>query len=642
LLTKQLGHIPPETRKKAWGQLRAGMKLKDLDGEAGEGLRQAIKDILPYYQGKYMTEELGPTEGLKVWEINAYLEDPALHVSTYRAGRGLIKDEDDLIAAMANVYTKDGAIQKGKGALDDPFTALWHHRVAINAAAAKKATKHVVNSQFGIKKVEFGEPNHELIESLADQGWETVESMGGSHFFPPEAVKDIDNLMKMLDPMNKHWVGETIDQINGVWKASVTIYNPGYWTRNTIGEIMASWLAGVHSAVPYKRAAKLLKFANTDEAGKLEALHSQFPMEVAKRLGKDQSTKGTDVLFTMKNGEKITVERALIAYHDQGLRSGFVNTDPQATAGLIGRLSSTQGTKQLAGGHRKLRHWGENHEDWLRSSHFLDVVAKSEKPFEEAIKDAAWAVRKYHFDYTDFTNFEKMVMVRAFPFYKWTRKAMPLMIGQMFMRPGKMMVYPKVMNAMSNQLSSQDFTEDPNGFAPNFTGIAPQWMMQLMAYQMATDNEQGQTTSLRIATPGLEGLTAVTNIPAAGYALANPFAKLIGEQALGHTVSDEPWAGSSEFNIELDSKEERIKHLMRNVGGSWGSFAAKTIGQNRGGFDNELSRNDYLQQLTGLGFYDTYLGDIPNEGSDSPAPVGVDIEKLLRAPERALNKAKRK
>ena len=47
-------------------------------------------------------------------------------------------------------------------------------------------------------------------------------------------------------------------------------------------------------------------------------------------------------------------------------------------------------------------------------------------------------VTKYHFDYDDLSAFERKVIKRVFPFYVWTKRAMPLMLEEIFRNPKKM------------------------------------------------------------------------------------------------------------------------------------------------------------------------------------------------------------
>lgn len=76
---------------------------------------------------------------------------------------------------------------------------------------------------------------------------------------------------------------------------------------------------------------------------------------------------------------------------------------------------------------------GESIEDWMRTAHYL---AKRKQGFTPAA--AAEAVRKYHFDYTDLTPFERNVMRRIMPFYTFTSRNLPNVLTELATSPGKL------------------------------------------------------------------------------------------------------------------------------------------------------------------------------------------------------------
>src|SRR3990167_10949453 len=70
----------------------------------------------------------------------------------------------------------------------------------------------------------------------------------------------------------------------------------------------------------------------------------------------------------------------------------------------------------------------------LRLPLFLDRIAKGDN-FDEAMK----MVYKYHFDYAPeaLTPFERNVMRRLIPFYRWARGNIPLQIESLVTQPRK-------------------------------------------------------------------------------------------------------------------------------------------------------------------------------------------------------------
>ena len=54
------------------------------------------------------------------------------------------------------------------------------------------------------------------------------------------------------------------------------------------------------------------------------------------------------------------------------------------------------------------------------------------------------SVKKYLFDYTDLTDFEKNVLKRLMPFYTWTRKNIPLQLEALYKQTGKVLPVEKI------------------------------------------------------------------------------------------------------------------------------------------------------------------------------------------------------
>jgi hypothetical protein len=625
----------------AYGEsVQKGSYFANKDYEKGDAAEQAfgaeihklLDELMPYYQN---THKVGEAT-LRVANINKHMKEP-FRANTATTQKG-IENADDMFHALMTKREKIVDEETGrstwidapKGAreIKDPYELMWHVRIGVENTIAEEAFKNSINHTFGvrrgwsrnvkgnlIKRADEWHDGYNVTEKLGDHGWQTIEELGDGYFFPPESANDIRKMLDILKPENKNKFMGYVDQVIRAWKATVTIYNPGYYTRNGVGEIMSSWLAGVNTLTPYSKAAKLIGFAKR-EGGEMTELLDSYPLIAHAKLG-DKAIEGHEVAFTMKNGEKITYRKLWAAYNDQGLRSGFFNTDfsLQAGRGMAGigtKMRATPGLRKLPQAHTAIREWGERQENMFRAAHFIDVIMKHEGDFGDAILKARGEVVKYHFDYSDVTNFEKTVMMRAFPFYKWTRKAAPLMMASLFTNPGKMSLYPKVANALSNQLSSDDFVDDKNGFAPNFTGMAPAWVTNILGYQMSEPNEDGEFTAGRLATPQMDALSAVFNPLGAGYTLSNPFVKTAVEQASGRTFGGDAIAGAQGFNMDLndpryedaefDESDTRWKHFARMT--PQGNFLQKGFGQKAGGDEEQISWQDAVGFATGLGVYD--------------------------------------
>jgi hypothetical protein len=94
----------------------------------------------------------------------------------------------------------------------------------------------------------------------------------------------------------------------------------------------------------------------------------------------------------------------------------------------------------------------QGREDYFRLAHFIWKLKQSkgltEGNLQRFAQEAGEEVRKFHIDYSDFTHLERTAFARVAPFYKWTRKALPLMLEQTLINPSKMSLFPKVMNSI--------------------------------------------------------------------------------------------------------------------------------------------------------------------------------------------------
>jgi hypothetical protein len=577
-LKNTLGKYDEKSRKAAFEAYIAGNKSAYRGKpEVYNAIEEAFDPILPYFQSK--VDVAGDKLG---WgEIERYLPETfKLDVRTSERGFDSVSDILNAIKKRAMKET-DGnprARTKRMNKIADPYETAWNLRIAIENAQAWKAFDYTVSESFGIKRLaeisKGGEvknvtPPGKAIEQLTKLGWKPSEQFGkGRYLFPPEIHKDLDTLARMMSPgKEQELVTRTIDSATRYWKTMATIYNPGYWTRNGVGEIMSSWFAGVNDPFMYKHAASVIRYARRD-GQELDELTQQLPM--LNYIPKE-SVNPKSVIYTLPDGTKVTPEVLWLGYNDQGLKTGFFNTEFDRQYSKLGDLSrSNPVTRAPAKAHQGLRTTGEWYEDYLRMAHFIHAVKKAPKNMKlpKRFEHAAAEVRKYHFDYTDFTDFEKAVMLRAFPFYKWTRKALPLMVTMLFQKPGKVMAYPKAVNALSTSLTTRDIAQDENGFAPDFEEFTPNWIQDLWGYKIRENDDEAQTnTFFNIATPQMDIYKGMQNPANMAYALSNPLARVPIEQVAGKTLGADLGTGGYDWTFGEFNEEDndRTTHAMNAV-----------------------------------------------------------------------------
>lgn len=627
-LSLNMGKMTEAERVGVMNAFREGRKYEGTKRDMAVGIETELRDIENIWNGKdefyqFNHGVLGKNEQnvVTVWEINNFL--PAshkvnlkyLHRSINYPGRGKnagIITVDDLLKAMPR-----------KSAANDPFDFAWHMKLAATQARQKRAIQHSMRNTFGVN---VPEEYATLVPKFKSLGWEEIPELGGEFLFPPESVKDMRKLLEFMDPKSPETTKflQDMDTILGYWKQGMTIYNPGFYTRNGIGEVMTAWLDGVSDPKYYRHSLKVVRYMKgTDQdlaalVKKWSALDGKIPVN---------ATNKNEVLITLKGGTKVTVEEVLRQYIRTGMKSTLTNTDIKH--GLRGlakeHLHDNSLIRKKDAISNKVQDFGEGFEDWLRMGHFIHAMEHSGfGDIGRAAEYAAQRVTRSHFDYTDFSTFEKSVMLRAFPFYKWVRRGAPLMIAHLFLTPGKMTALPKVMNAMSN-LSTGDIREDDNGFLPNYEGIAPAWVRDLFSYQMGdVDPEDEYADYLRIATPQIDGLNAIFNPLQQARTLMNPLAKagleLGGNQNLDPNMPFQILGGDYNEKIGMSPLESLIEYGAKNINPVIGQLARQSRNgllweplPNMGNakeFDEDYSPGKAWASLaTGLGFYQAKLGD---------------------------------
>jgi hypothetical protein len=575
----------PADRKVAFQGI---VKGAPVNPQLSDEMNAYFEELLPYVNGEVTIAD----DALKLDELNAKLpEDFKIAPPPTLSLRGLNFDTpQDLMAAMRNL--KDNV---------DPMQVMWRLRIGTEQALAEKAMKHTITDTFGVKRVADGmtDEQMELVESLhKNHGWATHSQLGNNHYFSPEMVQEIDKLLTMMRPTKIHEITRLYDKVLRGWKSVVTVYNPGYYVRNGIGETMMGMMDNVGPKA-YTKAAAVLRYSQPDEVK--EALKTLEPW---KRHATRQGL-GKKVIYHHKTKaggrQPVTAEDLWVLYHDAGLKTGFISTEFDHFFPTAGSLKASPVGQAATKINDKVRHRGEQYEDYFRMAHFISRLQRSKKTdLREAADDAAGYVRKYHYDYTDFTPFEKNVMLRIFPFYKWTRKSLPLMASMLFTRPGMVMLYPKGMQNLSYATGGTDPLTDDNGFLPNYEDVTPSWMQSMFAYPMGED-ESGDMTYMNVATPQMDIYKMMQNPASATIGMLSPFPKVLTEQAMGHTMDPS-------FQIDFEKAPgSRADNIQRTT--PIGSLL-DAINEGRGPEDSAVSEpggplDERLTSfISGLGFYE--------------------------------------
>lgn len=201
---------------------------------------------------------------------------------------------------------------------------------------------------------------------------------------------------------------------------------PAYHVRNYVSAVWNNWLAGVKNPQRYVDATLM-------QAGK----KGEIITDIGKKITYD------DIIDQAKRNGVL----------GRGWAAADIVKDPAKRASFVRRfVLPTSDHAVLKVGART----GEVIENNVRLAHFTDMIKKGLSP-----EDAAISVKKFQFDYTDLTDFEKGTLKRLAPFYTWTRKNLPLQLEQLFKQPGKVTLIEKLRRSTIKQAKEDEILKVP-------------------------------------------------------------------------------------------------------------------------------------------------------------------------------------
>lgn len=372
------------------------------------------------------------------------------------------------------------------------------------------------------------------------------------YFFTQEGARQAKVFVRMLEevstPNSKSL--QYFDHVLSKLKASLTIYIPGHHMTNLIGDVYYNWIAGVNKPIRYEQAIKTMlaqkgRYGEFAEIGKLnpnslEALTGPKALEqaVARSLVKSDAglkipAKGNQVIITMQNGTKVTADMIYTAMTREGIlpNARILEEVGSDVSSILDKFRPLGGR-----GQRAVHSVSEVRDHIPRVAQFIDGLAKSKGSFAGAVSTSARSVRKWHPDGLDLTKFERNVMKRVFPFYSWTRKAIPLAIESAVFAGPKVMAYPRLMEAiaLTNGIDPAQQTRDPFPMDQMF----PDWLRERGIGPVM--GGPGSYSVVNPSTPVLDIFTLLGHPGQSAIDMLNPMAKVpieVGQdQTLGRNV----------------------------------------------------------------------------------------------------------
>lgn len=462
-----------------------------------------------------------------------------------------------------------------------PLEFLFKMQNVVEHTVREKVMFDDLISRFG-SKTKGGEFTHSVSTHPRLKGY----------YFGPRAAEQIEQFVKNLKdishPSSKAM--QNFDKVLSKWKAGVTIYIPSHHIRNMIGDVYFNWLAGVNSTRPYSVALKVMQSQKHQYEGLEGIARLSDPNQIKKLMaGGSPTPAGKQVALTMRNGQHVTNDMIYVSAFQEGIlpTTRVLEDIPDDVATGMEKIKPLGGRGQKAA-HRL----SEGRDHYVRLAQYIDVIKKSPKSFENAVKDAAAEVRKWHPDGMDLTKFERNVMRRMFPFYSWTRKALPLIIESLVATPGKVMAYPKGQYFLQNAMGMDT---GPMSDPFPYDQLFPDWIREKGIGPIM--GSPGDYTVVNPSNPTMDIFAQLENPGKSAMGMINPAARIPFELSSGTEVQ----TGAP---LEGRTQDYLIKQVpgLSHAGRATGEFGvSETTKENSSGYNFQNIAN----MLTALGIQNT-------------------------------------
>jgi len=249
-------------------------------------------------------------------------------------------------------------------------------------------------------------------------------------WFDPEIASYLKTYEAATQPQVLNSFLRTYDLIQNTWKRWTLMIFPAYHSRNAISNYWNNFLADVKNPQHYKDAWRLLDRTST------------VPIAV-----KGKTLSPDTFMRTMQDRGVVNT-----GWYAADIPSQLHRDFAQGSWWTLGQES-----KALRLGMKV----GERIENQARVAHVLGRLTKGDN-----MEEAVLSMKKYLFDYTELSDFERVVLKRAMPFFTWTRKNIPLQAEALLKQPAKFAGLEKGIASLETALVPE---------APD-ERFLPQWM----------------------------------------------------------------------------------------------------------------------------------------------------------------------
>jgi hypothetical protein len=557
----------------------------------GTGLRAgAIADSTVIGRNRLLLDELN--KNLKRFGLSKYQFDAGKKVT---AADGTIHDFSQGLDWMKSWEIWD---------VKNPYEFLHQVQNAIEFTVREKNMFDEIISRFASPK------------KHGDVKYSASHPRLHGYFFTAEGAKQAQVFVRMLEEVStpNSKALQHFDHVLSKVKAALTIYIPSHHWTNLIGDTYYNWIAGVNKPIRYEQAMKVMlaqkgrygDFATLEKLTGPKALEQAVARSLVKPdAGLNIPAAGNKVVITMQNGTKVTADMIYTAAFREGILPSARVLEEVAsdTTNILDKF------RPLGGRGQRAVHTASEVRDHIpRLAQFIDGIAKSKGSFAAASTSSARSVRKWHPDGLDLTKFERNVMKRVFPFYSWTRKAIPLAIEATLFAGPKVMAYPRVMEAiaLSNGI---DPAQGPTDMFPT-DQMFPDWVRDRGIGPIM--GGPGSYKVINPSTPILDTLTLLGHPGQSSIDMLNPMVKVPIEvnqgTTLGRSIPIENYSdyaakqipglsqlgrASGQFGVSESTKAEGFPNYanIRNL-----LFGLKEVNTGKYQKSAQFDLRDYLKQ----------------------------------------------
>lgn len=460
-------------------------------------------------------------------------------------------------------------------------------------------------------------------------------AIDGMHF-PQEIAGQLGGMARGIDEMFQPIAGsklmKTLDSGLRTWKTGVTIYAPSHHIRNMTGDMFMAWLDGVNNPMYYTKSGQVLA-ANHHAYSDIKAgrnplgdllgenvkgnVLNQIQGQTTTRIPKGSSIvakariKGkthyitSDQVYQMAFRQGILPHSAVI----EDLPGAETLAETLANKFHPGKIGPFQPFKGKVG--NTVRQMSETREHFVRIAHYLHRLEHTKAgSLEELFSKSAEAVRKYHPDGLDLSRTEKTVFRRLFPFYSWTRKAIPLVLEGLVMNPHKILAYPKLMSSIQESQGQESSIGAPwpdNQLFPDWlaSDVIGPVINPTSAFAKAIARSDSEVGYVQVD-PGLPATDLMNQFlsnPVQGIGNSvNPFIKMPAELMFGREFqSGAPITDKTQY---IDKNVPMLATASRLTNGAVGSGIVEG-GDLKNKETSAFNPAGLINFLTGAGILDT-------------------------------------